>query len=140
MTGAGEVVAEARRWIGTPFHHQASVLGVGVDCYGLIRGVAGALGLCPDHHLVKNYSRIPDGRMTALLERDLLQVPLAARRPGDVLNFWWVDQPQHLGILSDRNTVIHAYGNDGHGHVVETSLAGWHVRRLRRVYRFPGVV
>ena len=29
----------ARGWIGTPYHHQASVRGVGTDCLGLVRGV-----------------------------------------------------------------------------------------------------
>lgn len=34
-----EVVALARAWIGTPYVHQASKLGGGCDCLGLIRGV-----------------------------------------------------------------------------------------------------
>lgn len=38
MSGA-KVVAQARLWIGTPYHHQASVRGAGCDCLGLIRGV-----------------------------------------------------------------------------------------------------
>lgn len=33
------VVEIARRWIGTPYHHQASLKGVGCDCLGLVRGV-----------------------------------------------------------------------------------------------------
>ena len=33
------VVAVARRWLGTPYHDQASVPGVGCDCLGLARGV-----------------------------------------------------------------------------------------------------
>jgi cell wall-associated NlpC family hydrolase len=33
------VVAAARRWLGTPYHDQASVIGVGCDCLGLARGV-----------------------------------------------------------------------------------------------------
>ena len=32
-------LAEARRWIGTPYQHQASVLGAGCDCLGVLRGV-----------------------------------------------------------------------------------------------------
>ncbi len=36
---SGCVVAAARAWIGTPYHHQASVRGVGADCLGLVRGV-----------------------------------------------------------------------------------------------------
>ena len=33
------VVAAARGWLGTPYHEQASVQGVGCDCLGLARGV-----------------------------------------------------------------------------------------------------
>jgi cell wall-associated NlpC family hydrolase len=42
------ILAEARRWIGTPYAHQASLRGVGCDCLGLVRGVYAALvGPCP---------------------------------------------------------------------------------------------
>ena len=34
-----DVVAAAREWLGTPFHHQARLRGVGVDCVGLVIGV-----------------------------------------------------------------------------------------------------
>ena len=33
------IVAAARRWLGTPYHHQATRQGVGADCLGLVRGV-----------------------------------------------------------------------------------------------------
>jgi NlpC/P60 family putative phage cell wall peptidase len=33
------VIAVARSWLGTPYHDQASVRGVGCDCLGLVRGV-----------------------------------------------------------------------------------------------------
>ena len=41
------VVAEARRWIGTPYHHQADVLGAGVDCGMLLVRVYVDCGLVP---------------------------------------------------------------------------------------------
>ena len=34
-----EIVEAARAWLGTPYHHQASLRGVGCDCLGLVRGV-----------------------------------------------------------------------------------------------------
>ena len=34
-----DIVAETRRWLGTPYHHQASLCGTGADCLGLVRGV-----------------------------------------------------------------------------------------------------
>ena len=39
MTTREQIVAAARGWAGTPYHHQASVKGVGCDCLGLIRGL-----------------------------------------------------------------------------------------------------
>ena len=36
---AVNVVSAARGWLGTPYHDQASVRGVGCDCLGLVRGV-----------------------------------------------------------------------------------------------------
>ena len=33
------VIAVARSWLGTPYHDQASLRGVGCDCLGLARGV-----------------------------------------------------------------------------------------------------
>ena len=35
----GAIVEAARHWLGTPYHHQASLRGVGCDCLGLVRGV-----------------------------------------------------------------------------------------------------
>src|SRR6202008_328378 len=33
------IIAVARDWLGTPYHHQASVRGAGCDCIGLVRGI-----------------------------------------------------------------------------------------------------
>ena len=33
------IVRCARGWLGTPYHHQASMKSVGCDCLGLIRGL-----------------------------------------------------------------------------------------------------
>ena len=47
-----KIIAEARAWIGTPYHHQAAVKGVGCDCLGLVRGVWRAVyGADPEHPL-----------------------------------------------------------------------------------------
>jgi hypothetical protein len=39
MLRQNTIIAAARGWKGTPYHHQASLKGVGCDCLGLIRGV-----------------------------------------------------------------------------------------------------
>jgi NlpC/P60 family putative phage cell wall peptidase len=53
---APRIVAEARSWIGTPYHHQASLKGVGCDCIGLVRGIwRAAIG--PEPEAMPAYSR-----------------------------------------------------------------------------------
>jgi NlpC/P60 family putative phage cell wall peptidase len=50
MTIRQTIIAEARAWIGTPYHHQAARKGVGCDCLGLVRGVWRATyGADPEH-------------------------------------------------------------------------------------------
>jgi len=41
-------IAEARTWIGTPFHHGASLKGVGVDCGQFVFGVYRNVGVMQD--------------------------------------------------------------------------------------------
>ncbi len=61
-----DVIAEARTWLGTPWHHQASVKGVGCDCIGFVRGVAEkfvgrvplALDYTPTWHLYRAEPRM----------------------------------------------------------------------------------
>ena len=53
-----QIIATARTWLGTNFHHQGRIKNVGVDCIGLIIGVAAELGVVlPDR---QNYARQPD--------------------------------------------------------------------------------
>lgn len=40
-----EAVAEAMTWLGTPYHHQGRVKGVGVDCATLLCEVYKEVGL-----------------------------------------------------------------------------------------------
>lgn len=137
-----QLVAEARRWIDTPFVHQGRLMGVGVDCVGLVVGVAQSLGLAPGYVDRRDYPRQPTDRyMGDQLNTHLVPVPIDARQAGDVLWFAWARDPQHLGMLTERNTVVHAYGMDtgrrSRGGVVETTLSGSHLAAIRRVYRFP---
>ena len=108
MTIADLIVSEARRWIGTPFHHQARIKGKGCDCLGLIVGVAKELklkdkqGKLLSYHDECNYSRQPNcthliDKLSSLLD----QIPIADLRPGDIGVFKIGENPQHLAILSE---------------------------------------
>ena len=44
-----DIVAVARSWLGTPYHHQAALKDVGCDCLGLVRGIyADVCGHAPE--------------------------------------------------------------------------------------------
>lgn len=137
-----EVVAEARRWIGTPYHLQQRLCGVGCDCVGLIVGVGLALGLIEAHGVPADYRAEADPRLVPELDRLFRrQVGLDAA-PGDIL-LMWVDgrsrAPQHLAIVSECDTVIHGLATGGIRRIAEHRLdRSWRERRLG-VWRYPGV-
>ena len=136
-----DILAEARRWIGTPYRHQASVCGAGCDCLGLVRGIWRNL-IGPEPMLVPAYT--PDwfdrqGEETLLnaAGQFLIERDHASARTGDVLLFrpHSSGPAKHCGVLSDHGRLLHAYWGRA---VCETSLGPWWQRRLAGVFSFPG--
>lgn len=123
MTTRAEFVAEARSWLGTPFHWQASVKGVGADCKGLVVGVARERGLPEARSLyaaMADYGwRVPVGVLKRGLAETLERTddPLA----GDVLLLTLGGSPQHLAIHAGE-VVIHTY-NAGPKRVITSPLS-----------------
>lgn len=134
------VVEAARGWIGTPYHHQASVRGVGADCLGLVRGVfRDVRGQEPE--TPPAYSRDwgeTDGCETLLdaAGRHLLPVPLTDIAPGDVIVFRLrpMTVAKHAAILATPQTMIHAMEGTA---ASETAFSTWWRRRLAGAFRFP---
>ena len=143
MSGRLDVVAQARLWLGTPYVHQASRLGAGTDCLGLLRGVWRAL-LGPEPEGVPAYTMDwseAEGReeMLGAARRWLVQKPVGALAEGDVVVFRMRAGmvAKHLGIVSaagPQARFIHAY--TGHG-VVENALSEPWARRIVGRFEFP---
>ncbi|HTX50268.1 MAG TPA: hypothetical protein VME40_12865 [Caulobacteraceae bacterium] len=102
----GAVVAEARRWIGTPYHHRANILGAGVDCARLLIEVYAAAGVIdwfdpgdypPDWHLHRS-----EERYVAVIERFAAEFDPAATsiRPADVLVWRYGRTFSHGGVVT----------------------------------------
>jgi len=131
-----DVEAVARRWIGTPYQHQASCQGAGADCLGLVRGIWREIcGAEPA--LVPAYT--PDWSEAAKDERlleamGLYFTPVSEAAIGDVLVFRLRAVAKHLAVVSARGNIIHAYSRRG---VVETPLSPAWERRIAGVFRFP---
>ena len=133
-------MAEARTWLGTPFRHQGRAKGAGVDCAGLVVGVAKALGL--SEFDTTAYGRLPNGhQMRRLCDEHLRSIQLDALLPGDVLLMAWRRYPQHLAIVADHPQglgIVHAH--ESAGQVVEHRLDEVWRARIRAAYAFPGVL
>ena len=140
------IVKATRRWIGTPYHDQASVRGVGCDCLGLLRGVwRDVVG--PEPMLVPPYSRdwgesgpaevLAEAARTAMVELDVSEA-----HTGDIILFRMRTGAiaKHVGILSENNRsgrphqFIHAYERTG---VIEEQLTTAWRRRITYAFRFP---
>jgi NlpC/P60 family putative phage cell wall peptidase len=132
-------IEAARRWIGTPYHHQGALRGVGCDCLGLLRGVWRDLyDADAEDPGAYDASRFRSGGRETLLEaahRHLIAKASLDISPGDVLLFRLhpMRPVQHCGIAVDQTTMIHAH--DG-ACVCEVGLAPW-LRRLAFVFTFP---
>lgn len=107
------VAAEARSWIGTPYHSQADIKGVGVDCGMLLVRVFIDTGLCEPfdplpyssdwmlHRSEEKYLGFVFDRTKEVLEP----------RPGDVMVFRYGRCYSHGGIVTCASplTIVHAY-------------------------------
>lgn len=107
------VIAEARSWIGTPFHHQARIKGVGVDCGQLLAAVyETACDMEP-----MDFGYYPrDWFLHADDERYMDQVaarckPVDEPQPGDIALFKIGRAYAHGAIVIDWPMVIHARWN-----------------------------
>jgi len=139
-----QIVIEARRWLGTPYHHQAVVRGVGVDCVGLIRGVGHATGALPEDaeawERFAGYSRIPNPRRMGEGMRQFLRPLEFPPQCGDIAWLQWrPDLPMHLAILASDcrgdSTLIHSYSEAGG--VVEHGLSPEWLARVKSWWRYP---
>jgi NlpC/P60 family putative phage cell wall peptidase len=134
------VIGAARTWIGTPYHDQASVRGVGCDCLGLARGVWREV-VGDEPFPIPPYSRdwgeagpvevLAIGARACMIEVDPTSAP-----PGALLMFRMRDRAiaKHVGILTPEGTLIHA--REKLGVIEEPLTAAWH-RRLAFAFLYP---
>ena len=140
-----QVVQTARSWIDTPYHHQARLKGVGVDCVGLVIGVGRELGMCAPDFDVEPYARTPDGSSLMHQAGGLMRrLPRATElQPGMVIVVALGGEPQHLGILAEYRhgglSIIHAASNAQPGRVIETRLMFSRTMRFVAAFELPGV-
>ena len=139
MTLRRDIIAEARRWIGTRFIPKARVRGVGVDCWGLIVGVCESCGLGDVDHYDFLHGRMKTypGDQRASLLADFFGPEHEESIPGDVCIFWMDPRtglPQHAAIQTEIG-IIHCHENAGE--VVEHRLTETWMKRYLYSYSLP---
>ncbi len=146
-----ELIAQARTWLGTKYHHQGRLKKSkrgdgGADCLGLVIGVIHELNILDANGkpLAEadefNYSMYPEqGRLVRSISKHLKEVPIDKMQVGDLLLFRTFKDPQHVGLLTEYPSggagLIHC--NSSAGRVVEQPLTDTWIRMLTHVYRFP---
>jgi cell wall-associated NlpC family hydrolase len=132
-----QVVAAARSWLRTPWHHQARSR-AGIDCAGLIVMVGRELGLFDPALDYKRYGRSPIGKLEQILDQHFVKLP--ALEPGAVIAITWWEDAQHLGIVADhygRQMVVHS--SLVHHEVVENGIDEQLKEQIVPIHGYPGV-
>lgn len=122
----------ARLWIGTPWHDNAGLLRVGVDCIHLAQAVYQKAGLPLDDQLpiwsATESAHNLDSRMLAWLEAsDYFQPVQEDARPGDLLLFRLFRFPFHCGIFIGGREFLHVIQN-AKVHLANLDDGTWHGR------------
>lgn len=142
MPTRADIVRAARRYIGTPYHHQAALAGAGCDCLGLIRGVWRDLyGAEPEAPPPYTADWGETGAVEHMLDAAYRHlVPIAADQAdaGDVMIFRLRHGliAKHAAILTGRTSMIHAQSED---RVREVTMNGWWLRHAAAAFAFPGL-
>ena len=135
-----DIIAAARRWLGTPYHDQASVRGVGCDCLGLARGVW--RDVCGTEPLaIAPYSRDwgetgPREVLAEAARAVMIEIDPRRREPGALMLFRMRAGAiaKHCGILVSETRFIHAYERRG---VIEELLTPAWSRRIAFAFLYP---
>ena len=138
MISREDVVLEARKWVGTPYHHQGRLRGIGVDCVGLIIGVGEKLGIRGyDKDEYRRYRRRPPRGLGMLKDLDEgCGERIYDLHAGDIAVFWMNvtnKRAHHLAIVSDYG-LIHTHSRIGK--VVEHRFSDWWRERFICGYHF----
>lgn len=137
-----QIVATARSWLGTRFHHQGRLKKSennkgGVDCLGLLIGVSVELNLPFTEEDETNYSHSPDTKkLREKLAHSLQGISISEINSGDILLLNIDGQAQHLAIVSDMADglgIIHAYAPARA--VVEHPLDTWWREKIVVAFR-----
>lgn len=115
--GRAAIVAEAQSWIGTKYHPEGRVKGVGTDCGMLVAEVYERAGITPpvpvDHYAYDGHKHSPSEEYLKIILRYGHRIEREAAKPGDVEMFRFGLRRSHGAIIEAWPFVIHATVREG---------------------------
>lgn len=132
--------AEVLSWLGTPYHHQQAVKGIGCDCLGLLRGVYASVfekPLVPVPPYGPAWDEVAKDETLLAAAHEYL-IPHDKIEAGTVLVFRMkrTAVAKHCGIAISSDTMVHAHMKQG---VVKERLTEAWMRRVAGTFKFPEV-
>lgn len=134
MTTRAELCAAALALVGTPFHPQGRVPGVGIDCIGVAICAARACGIAIADRT--DYPMQPNGILRGELNARLQRVQ-GEPQAGDLLMMRFDTAPHHVALLIDGGRIVHAHMR-ARRTVVQAYTNYWRERTCG-AFRFEGV-
>lgn len=141
--GRPAVVAEAKSWIGTPYHPHARLKRIGVDCAQIVLMVYANLGLIeaydPEPYSQQWHLHRDGERYVMEVLKFAQEIPVEAARPADVILFKYGRAFSHGGILIEPNRIVHAVQRDGCVLIGELDRDGDLAAREKRAFSYWAV-
>jgi len=128
----------AREWIGTPYMHQMSEIGLGCDCLGLLRGVWRTYYQRPEPEEAPNYTASwgdhrTDDPLLAIAKKHFDAVTCLEQAEVLMFRMRPTVAVKHCAIYTGNKVMIHAYSN----HMVrEEEFTDWWNKKLVGKFRF----
>lgn len=119
------VVAVAHSWLRTPYHHNAKIKGVGIDCLTLLAAIYEEAGIIDKIPIPKYSHQWHLHHSEELYLEGLLQYTHEVENPlpGDIV-VWKIGRCfSHGAIVVNWPTIIHAYA--GRNCTLENAFADW---------------
>lgn len=117
-----KVIAEARTWIGTPYHSGARLKQIGVDCGQLLIGVYAGAGIISDidtGHYPFDWHLHRSEELYLSWVQKYCDITTDDPKPGDIAVFCFGRCVSHAGIVAEWPRMIHSYVGMG---VIESNI------------------